>query len=194
MTPRAAFIDDQATAGARGMVDATAATADATARLVNASLDLERRREAERHERTKRYRQAVARAADNGGRLPEPEIEQLMEDCQALGFPSDAFANDLSAMWEDREQEQKIAAARARGSEAQERYAAATKEHKATQAKFSEARDEAERLTKLYNAEMMVIDRRMGEADRQATLALREAGRIEDKQHVERSRHPRLWG
>lgn len=195
MTPRAAaFTDDQAAAEAPGLVDATTAIADAAARLVNASLDMERRREAERQERTQRYRAAVAKAADNGGALTEAEIEQLMADCRALDFPAEAFSQDLSATWRDREQDQKITAARGRGREASQRYATAAAEEKSARDKFSAARGELDSLVKQYDREVVAIGKRMREAEREATLANREASGIEDKQHLERSRHPRLWG
>ena len=117
-----------------------------------------------------------------------------MDDCRALAFPAEAFTQDLATTWQDREHEEKITAARARAREASQRYATAPAEEKVARAAFLASREELDCLIDKYDRQIAEIAKRIREANREAELAMREAGRIEDKQHVERSRHPRLWG
>jgi hypothetical protein len=194
MTPAATCMKDRAATVPAGEVDAVAAVAAVTARLVNASADLERRQATEKRERMQRYRAAVEKAADNEGSLAETEIEQLMADCLALGFHGDAFSEDLGAVWRDREREQRITALRERGSEASKRRAVAAAEEAEASGKFAAAREELENLVARYDRELAVIRRRIQAAGIETDAAAREAGKIESKQTYERSLSPRVWG
>lgn len=63
-----------------------------------------------------RWRQHVATAAENGGKVPRHAVAEVMADAKILGVEPERFSADVSAYLRDRELSEAIAAAESRKS------------------------------------------------------------------------------
>lgn len=166
----------------------------AAEQTVNAFLELLARKEAERREQTKTYRELVMLAADNGGQLSQADIERLVQITSKLDLDVEAFSSDVAAVNRDREHE---AAINAIG----DRRAVATREHDA-------AAEEEKRLAREWAPICDEYDRRRREHDEQITKARQareracvvigrlwlESSKRSDRQSTDRHSHRRVWG
>ena len=166
----------------------------AAEQTVNAFLELLARKESERREQAKTYRELVILAADNGGQLSQADIERLVEITSKLDLDVEAFSADVAAVDRDREHEAAI-------NEIGDRRAVATREHDAAAAEEQRLQREWTPIRDEYETRRREHDERITKARQareRAGVAIErlwlESSKRSDRQSMERHNHRRVWG
>ena len=167
---------------------------DAAAQLTNAFLELVARKDRERKEQLTTYRELVVRAAENGGQLPQSDIERLVSITRELELSVDEFSADCAAFNRDQEHEAAIAAIVAEQVEvARERDASATLVEQLAR-DWAPVRDEYETRRREHDDRINRARRALEQATNKLDRLYRDASKRGDRQTYDRSSVSRVWG
>jgi hypothetical protein len=200
MSPRrtTAAVIEQEEADRQATADAEATLVDAEqeleSRLVNAAMELIAKREQERREHRTKYRELVLRAADNGGQLPQSDIDRLVDLVEAMGLTVEEFQRDVSAVYVDREYDEKIAALVDQQISARREHDAAAEEEQNARREFSPIREAYEAKAREYDQRMTAAKQRRDKAAHAMDRLSRQSSDIGTKQTYARGNAPRIWG